>query len=382
MVDPGSDFSRGPASNKLGRLWRRPPSASWARPAPWASASSSSWPIIPGSRWPKSRPRTARRARRYAEACTWRLPGAPPRPSRASRSRPRRGKFSSKLLFSGLDSSVAGEVEEALAGKGHAVVSNSRNHRIGSRRSPPDPRGQPRPSRRAIEVQRKRTGGGYIVTNPNCSVVGLAMALAPLASRLRDRASRGGHAPGPLRRRLSGRRRRWTSPTTWSPTSAAARKRRSRPSRGRSWAPSRKGPFRAAPFPSRRRSTAWPWPTATPWPSSCASASGRPRPKRLATLDELPGRAAGARAAHRPPEAHPRARPPNDRPQPRLDRDREGGMAVSRGPRPRRRAVRPEARGPRPQHDPRRGRRRHPERRAAPGPRPLCPERDRGRIVR
>jgi aspartate-semialdehyde dehydrogenase len=32
----------------------------------------------------------------------------------------------------------------------------------------------------ALAVQRKRTGGGYIVTNPNCSVIGLAMALAPL----------------------------------------------------------------------------------------------------------------------------------------------------------------------------------------------------------
>jgi aspartate-semialdehyde dehydrogenase len=32
----------------------------------------------------------------------------------------------------------------------------------------------------ALEAQRRRTGGGYVVTNPNCSVVGLAMALAPL----------------------------------------------------------------------------------------------------------------------------------------------------------------------------------------------------------
>jgi aspartate-semialdehyde dehydrogenase len=29
-------------------------------------------------------------------------------------------------------------------------------------------------------VQQRRTGGGYIVTNPNCTVVGLAMALGPL----------------------------------------------------------------------------------------------------------------------------------------------------------------------------------------------------------
>jgi aspartate-semialdehyde dehydrogenase len=32
----------------------------------------------------------------------------------------------------------------------------------------------------ALDGQRRRTGGGYVVTNPNCSVVGLAMALAPL----------------------------------------------------------------------------------------------------------------------------------------------------------------------------------------------------------
>jgi aspartate-semialdehyde dehydrogenase len=32
----------------------------------------------------------------------------------------------------------------------------------------------------ALEAQRRRTGGGYILTNPNCSVVGLVLALAPL----------------------------------------------------------------------------------------------------------------------------------------------------------------------------------------------------------
>ena len=40
----------------------------------------------------------------------------------------------------------------------------------------------------ALAVQRKRTGGGYIVTNPNCSVVGLAMALAPLQRAVRPAA--------------------------------------------------------------------------------------------------------------------------------------------------------------------------------------------------
>jgi len=83
------------------------------------------------------------------------------------------------VLFSGLDSAVAGEVESALAGQGYAVVSNARNHRM----DPDVPLLIPEinPDHlEALTVQRNRTGGGYIVTNPNCSVVGLAMALAPL----------------------------------------------------------------------------------------------------------------------------------------------------------------------------------------------------------
>ena len=35
-----------------------------------------------------------------------------------------------KLVFSGLDSSVAGEIEAAFAQAGHIVVSNSRNYRL------------------------------------------------------------------------------------------------------------------------------------------------------------------------------------------------------------------------------------------------------------
>lgn len=115
----------------------------------------------------------------YADACTWRLAGAPPAAAARLTVTTTDGPFRSKLLFSGLDSSVAGEVETALAGKGHAVVSNSRNHRMDA----DVPLLIPEVNAAHLDVlaaQRKRTGGGYIVTNPNCSVVGLAMALAPL----------------------------------------------------------------------------------------------------------------------------------------------------------------------------------------------------------
>jgi aspartate-semialdehyde dehydrogenase len=115
----------------------------------------------------------------YAEACTWRLPGQIPPAVASLLVAPCEGPFRSKLLFSGLDSSVAGEVETALAAKGHAIVSNSRNHRL----DPDVPLLIPElnPDHlEALAIQRRRTGGGYIVTNPNCSVVGLAMALGPL----------------------------------------------------------------------------------------------------------------------------------------------------------------------------------------------------------
>lgn len=115
----------------------------------------------------------------YREACTWRLPGAPPPRVGELVVSTLEGPFRSRLLFSGLDSSVAGEAEAALAVRGHAVVSNSRNHRM----DPDVPLLIPEINAdhlEAIALQRQRTGGGYIVTNPNCSVVGLAMALAPL----------------------------------------------------------------------------------------------------------------------------------------------------------------------------------------------------------
>src|SRR5207245_9777396 len=62
---------------------------------------------------------------------------------------------------------------------GHAVRANSRNHRM----DPDVPLLIPEINADhldAVAVQKRRTGGGYIVINPNCSVVGLAMALAPL----------------------------------------------------------------------------------------------------------------------------------------------------------------------------------------------------------
>ena len=117
--------------------------------------------------------------RPYGEACAWRLAGSPPARVGSLPVTSCDGPFRSRLLFSGLDSSVAGEIEARLAGQGHAVVSNARNHRMDA--DVPLLIPEINPDHLAVlALQRRRTGGGYIVTNPNCSVVGLAMALAPL----------------------------------------------------------------------------------------------------------------------------------------------------------------------------------------------------------
>jgi aspartate-semialdehyde dehydrogenase len=92
----------------------------------------------------------------------------------------RPGGGASRIAFSGLDAEVAGGIEEEFARAGQAVVSNARNHRLEA----DVPLLVPEVNHdhlSLVETQRRRfAGGGFIVTNPNCSTVGLVMALAPL----------------------------------------------------------------------------------------------------------------------------------------------------------------------------------------------------------
>jgi aspartate-semialdehyde dehydrogenase len=85
-----------------------------------------------------------------------------------------------KVVFSSLDASVAGDIEGAFAAAGHIVVSNARNFRM----DPLVPLLIPEVNADHLALlkeqrdQKKWTGA--IVTNPNCSTIVLAMALAPL----------------------------------------------------------------------------------------------------------------------------------------------------------------------------------------------------------
>ncbi len=85
-----------------------------------------------------------------------------------------------RLLFSSMDASVATDIEQAFAQAGHVVVSNSRNHRMDADVPLLIPEVNPGHLKIIPLQQRQRGWKGQIATNPNCSTIVLAMALAPL----------------------------------------------------------------------------------------------------------------------------------------------------------------------------------------------------------
>lgn len=81
------------------------------------------------------------------------------------------------VVFSGLDANIAGEVEEAFAKSDYHVISNSKNHRFDKDVPLLIPEVNPE-HLGLIKVQ--KFGKGSIVTNPNCSTIGMILALKPL----------------------------------------------------------------------------------------------------------------------------------------------------------------------------------------------------------
>ena len=116
----------------------------------------------------------------YRDAAAWRLPSPLPDAVAARTVEAATPGRAPRLVFSGLDSSVAGEIETAFAAAGHIIVSNSRNHRM----EPTVPLLIPEVNAdhlALLDAQGAAYGWkGRIVTNPNCAVVVMAMALAPL----------------------------------------------------------------------------------------------------------------------------------------------------------------------------------------------------------
>jgi aspartate-semialdehyde dehydrogenase len=116
----------------------------------------------------------------YAEAARWKL--KTPIPANIARMKVSAAipEGAPKIIFAALDSAIAAEMEPRFAEAGCAVVSNSSALRM-QQDVPlviPEVNGD---HIKLIDVQASRKkSGGYVVTNPNCSAIGLVLALAPL----------------------------------------------------------------------------------------------------------------------------------------------------------------------------------------------------------
>jgi len=115
--------------------------------------------------------------KKYKEAVDWFLPSPLPRNVEDIIVQQCEPTLKSRVVFSGLASSVAGEVETAFAKAGYVVISNSKNHRMDEY----VPLLIPEVNPGHLELLKTQNyGDGCIVTNPNCSVIGLVIALKPL----------------------------------------------------------------------------------------------------------------------------------------------------------------------------------------------------------
>ena len=112
----------------------------------------------------------------YRDAVNWKQETAIPESVAAMTVKDLQAPLDSQILFSGLDSSVAGEAETRYVGAGHAVISNSSNHRMDAT----VPLTIPEVNPDHFELVKAQPGPGVLITNSNCSTMFLAMALAPI----------------------------------------------------------------------------------------------------------------------------------------------------------------------------------------------------------
>src|SRR6201998_1999217 len=119
----------------------------------------------------------------YGEAAKWRLDT--PLPERIARMTVSRAEpdGAPKIIFAALDAAIAREMDANFANAGCAVVSNSSAYLM----APNVPLVIPEINAEHLhlieEQPSRRESGGYMVTNPNCSTIGLVLALKPIEER-------------------------------------------------------------------------------------------------------------------------------------------------------------------------------------------------------
>jgi aspartate-semialdehyde dehydrogenase len=119
----------------------------------------------------------------YGDATKWKL--ETPLPNRIAEMMvsPASPDGAPGVIFAALDTDIARELEPRFAAAGCAVISNSSAFRMQADVPLVIPEVNP-DHLNLLETQTwRKQSGGYIVTNPNCSAIGLVLALKPLADR-------------------------------------------------------------------------------------------------------------------------------------------------------------------------------------------------------
>lgn len=126
----------------------------------------------------------------YGEACRWKLDTPLPKHIAAMTVQPNvpEGTVGElpKIIFAALDADIARELEPKFAAAGCAVISNSSAFRMVADVPlvVPEVNSDHLSLIDAQATRKENSGnGGYIVTNPNCSTIGLVLALKPLEER-------------------------------------------------------------------------------------------------------------------------------------------------------------------------------------------------------
>lgn len=118
--------------------------------------------------------------RSYGEAARWKL--KTPMPARVAEMRVSAAapEGAPKIIFAALDASIAAEMEPRFAAAGCAVVTNSSALRMQSDVPLVIPEVNPDHIQMIDGQAWRKQSGGFVVTNPNCSAIGLVLALKPL----------------------------------------------------------------------------------------------------------------------------------------------------------------------------------------------------------
>lgn len=122
--------------------------------------------------------------KKYGDAARWQLPmDIPPQLAAMTVLPSDPVRVQAPLVFSAIPTEIAGELEVAFAKRGAIVSSNASPHRMDS--DVPLVIPEVNPEHLALaEVQKKKYGGeGYILCNGNCTTIHLALGLAPLHKR-------------------------------------------------------------------------------------------------------------------------------------------------------------------------------------------------------